>query len=645
MIPRNNLKEGYYISSFLCIGQLQNILDIKIRHDQAIALWEYRNSEVKLIRYWELERLSGIKQHAKALYDTNAFSNLLSVLLEEEGLALTDIIEIWGTTPVENSRLYLEGFPSTVAFHSIAHLLTAICYDNKKPMESCILGLALDAGPDSMFEDDAYDKNYYSACVIKDGGVDFFSVESPGRLWSYARKKFSMQEGALMALANAMPTQFHISSNTISQWCKYDFWGRESQKNAKVVVDDITEYIYELAKKGVLSLDNRFSIEENCLSMIIETIGEVSKAIVFRNVERIIEKYKMIPSETIVALAGGFALNCPTNTALIRKYGFKGYQIPPCASDTGIALGVGIAAFFDLIASQRASIHIGSAYYGQGTGDIETAIAKYTDYIVDVHQCNMDEISELIINGEILAWINGNAEIGPRALGNRSLLADPRSIATKDKLNKIKKREWWRPVAPVVLEQYGGEYFEDYISSPNMLLNLSVVKEKRQLIPAVVHFDGSARIQSVSAASNPVLFELLKAFYAKTNIPILCNTSLNDKGEPIVNRIEEAIEFCLHKGLTTICVNGQTIIKVKICENMLGTPPQLRNTSYFLRSDSSRSIERKLNPHNLSVKELTFYYDNPKIFDGVNTELEEDAQKIRLLTQEYLRTNEFGLNR
>lgn len=645
MSQRTVLKEGYYISTFLCVGELQNVLDIKIRHDHAIALWRYWNEEIRLIRYWEIERLSGIKQHAKALYDKRAFYELLSILLAEEKLDISDIIEIWGTKDVESNRLYMKGFPSTVAFHSIAHLLTAICYDNKAPMDSCIVGLALDAGPDSMFEEYAYDKYYYSGCVIKKGKLDFFTVESPARLWSYARKKFGMQEGALMALANAISRPFFVDNNLISFWCEYEFFGKESSTNAQIIVDSISEYIFSLCKNGKLSLDNRFSSEENCLSAIIEIVSEVSKRIVFRNIDRIIREYNINPAETTIALAGGFALNCPTNTAILSKYGFEGYQIPPCASDTGIALGVGIAAFWGLIKNKKASVVFDSAYYGQGVGNIQYVIEKYDDYIVDVHSCNMNEISELLINGDIIAWINGNAEIGPRALGNRSLLADPRTTKSKDKLNEIKKRQWWRPVAPVIMDQYGEDFFYDYVSSPNMLLNLYVVKEKQELIPAVVHYDGSARIQSVSLRSNPILYALIESFYKKTNIPILCNTSLNDKGEPIVNRIEEAINFCLHNGLTSICVNGNTLITLKKCNDMYALAPKLRNTDLFFSKCDNKAIERALNPYNLSVKELTFYYDNLGHFKNFNIEVEDNAKKIQMQTKKYLNDNRFGLDR
>ena len=189
------MKSGFYISAFICIDELQNLLDIKLRHDQSIALWEYRDKKLKLIRYWELERISGIKQHPKALFNSKYFMKLLSFLLKDEGLELTDIISIWGIKNLEEDQNYRMQFGKEFAFHSIAHLLTAIFFNNSNPFSDCILAMALDSGPDSQFEEDAYERKYYSACVIENGNINFFSVESPARLWSYCSKKFDLREG------------------------------------------------------------------------------------------------------------------------------------------------------------------------------------------------------------------------------------------------------------------------------------------------------------------------------------------------------------------------------------------------------------------------------------------------------------------
>lgn len=645
------MQEGYYISVYGCIDPLQNILDIKLRHDQTVALWKYQEQRIELIRYWELERISGLKQHAKALFSKDTFYLLLKHLLKEEGIGLDDIIDIWGTKELESNCSYRTQFEEKYAFHSIAHLLTAICFQNEDPFHDSILGMALDAGPDSMFEPNAYERLYYSACVIHNSRITYFSVESPARLWSYAYKKFGLREGTLMALSNAMDTKCEVPNDLLQQWSAYTFYDEHSRYHAQEVVEAISAYVLSVDKSSSgrtgQNYDSRFSKEDNYISMVMKIITELSLNIVCRNIDRAVETYQLDTKNMTLALSGGFALNCPINTAILERYKFRSYQIPPCASDTGIAMGIGIAAFYPLLNKGQAKLDIHSAFLGQQVNDVEQAVSRYKDHIQQLRPITMDEITELLANGEIFIWLNGSAEIGPRALGNRSLLADARTIASKNRLNEIKKRQWWRPVAPLILDECGEKYFENYRTSPNMLLNLMVRKEKEKMIPAVVHFDGSARVQSVDLNENKVLYTLLKNFYKKTGVPVLCNTSLNDAGEPIINSVEEAIVFGLHKGLNYVCVNGNTLIQLKKVDMELGKVAQLRNRELFFASESFGVQEflREENPHKLSVEELTFYYDNPGRFKGLSLRNEECAQEVRVATAAYLETYKNGLRR
>ena len=645
------MNEGFYLSAYICINEMQNLLDIKLRHDQTIALWEYRNQTLRLVRYWELERISGIKQHAKAVLNKKAFDDLLNFLLKDENLTIKDIICVWGTKDLENDCNYRMQFDSKFAFHSIAHLLTAIYFNNSHPFNDCILGMALDAGPDSMFECDAYERYYYSACVIKDGNFDVFPVESPARLWSYAYKKLGIREGTLMALSNAMDTTCFVPDTLMNKWRSYEFFNEEARYNAQDLVESICDFVFQVSNNEIgikcSQFDLRFSKEDNSLSMIMKIISQLSLDIVYRNIDMIMGKYHLLGTETIFALAGGFALNCPTNIAILEKYKFHSYQIPPCASDTGIAMGIGIAAFFPLLKEKKIQLDIGSAFYGQDVGNVQQAVMKFSSYIQEARPADLNEFSDLLIVGEILVWINGKAEIGPRALGNRSLISDARSTASKDRLNIIKKRQWWRPVAPLVIDEYGKDYFTNYFTSPNMLINLTVRDDKREQIAAVIHYDGSARVQSVSAEDNDALYMLLNSYFHKTGIPILCNTSLNDAGEPIINRIEEAIEFALHKGLTFICVNGNYIIRLKKSNEEIGKPPSLRNQEFFFAPKDFCVTEylSEENPHELNIDELTFYFDNPNNFENLPLHSKECAYKVRMCTEEYLRKYMLGLSR
>lgn len=639
------MKEGFYISAYVCIDKLQNIENIKLRHDQAIALWKYERKKLSLIRYWELERISGIKHHAKSLFSKKNFYRLLSFLLKEEKLSVKDIVGIFGTKNLEDSAEYREQFNSyNIAFHSIAHLLTSIFYGNSSPFDSQILAMALDAGPDSQFEENAYQKKYYAACVIKNHELEFFSVESPARLWSYSRKKFKMQEGSLMALASASKSFCEVTDSKMAEWLEYKFYDESARINSQNLVEDICKFVDEKFEK--LVLDKRFSREENKISIIIKIINLLSKKIVERNIDYALNKYDIDSKETIIGLAGGFALNCPTNSEILNKYNFYDYQIPPCTDDSGIALGIGLSLFYEGLKNNDIKLNISSPYFGSGLEDISIAISKNKKFIKSVRKVNLSYCVDLLINDNILVWINENSEIGPRALGNRSLIASASSKSVKNNLNKLKQREWWRPVAPLVMDEYGAKYFKNYRTSHNMLLNFDVKEEFVNIIPAVVHLDGSARVQSVSEYSNSKLYLMLKEYYEKTQIPILCNTSLNDKGEPIINTVSQAIDFSLSKGLQYICINGEILLELKKETNEKKGRKFLRNEQYFFEYDK-KIIEtiKKLNPYNLNINELTVYYDNPDIFNNFSLKRKKDIEYIKKVTDEYKKKYKNGLER
>ena len=539
-------------------------------------------------------------------------------------------------------------FNNDICFHNIAHLLTAIFYGNKNPFSDNIIALSLDAGPDSMFEENAYEKQYYSGAVVKNGKLEIFSIESPARLWSYPFKKFGLREGTLMALATATNVEYY--NFDYSKYDNISFYNEEARGNSQYIVEDICKEVFSINKEEIgircSAFDDRFSEQDNYISMIMKIISKLSERMVFKQIDNILKKYDMIPEKTIIAIAGGFALNCPTNSAILKKYNFKGYQIPPCASDTGIALGVGLAAFYPLLSTKQCFVDLNSAYYGQYHGGINGIDQKLKRYIESIEEVNLNNIAEDLVNN-VIVWVNGNSEIGPRALGNRSLLGDPRFQEVKDKLNNIKKRQWWRPVAPLILDEYGDEYFIDYCYSPYMLLNLNVKENKRDEVVAILHHDNTARIQSVSSNSNNILYNLMQEFYKITNMPLLCNTSLNDAGEPIINNINEAIEFALQKGLTAIYVDGRYKVNLKLVSEKLNKGFNMRELS-FHSPDMNLDIEKFVNdsnPYNLTLEELTYYYDNPNYFKTKKLTNKNDIEYIKQKTNEYLLKYPNGLKR
>jgi len=199
-----------------------------------------------------------------------------------------------------------------------------------------------------------------------------------------------------------------------------------------------------------------------------------------------------------------------------------------------------------------------SAYCGMPLVDAEDALHEFAPWVESVSPFDPGQFVA-DISGSILAWVDGCAEIGPRALGHRSLLGDPRSTKVKDMLNCCKQRQWWRPVAPVVLAEYANEWFEQQRSSPFMLEAVTVRPGVRDKVPAVLHLDGSARHQTLSATDDALLHRAIEAFRSETGVPLLCNTSLNDKGEPIVNTVAEALTFCVSKGIQVAYISGSRV--------------------------------------------------------------------------------------
>src|SRR5579875_1581061 len=168
-----------------------------------------------------------------------------------------------------------------------------------------------------------------------------------------------------------------------------------------------------------------------------------------------------------------------------------------------------------------------------------------------------------LAEGKVVGWYQGRAEVGPRALGARSILADPRRAEMRDVVNeRVKHREWFRPFAPSILDERGSEYFVDYRPNPFMLLVERVRPERRREIPAVTHVDGTGRLQSVTRTFNPLFYRLIESFERLTGVPVVLNTSFNVRGEPMVNRPEEALADFDATEMDALVIGNQVLEKV-----------------------------------------------------------------------------------
>lgn len=254
-----------------------------------------------------------------------------------------------------------------------------------------------------------------------------------------------------------------------------------------------------------------------------------------------------------LCLAGGVALNSVMNARLLSETEFEHIFIQPAASDAGNALGAALWVWHQVRGHPR-SWTMEHAYWGPAfaDGDHKEVLARRKLPFREVADPPA-EAARLLAEGRIVGWFQGRAEIGPRSLGARSILADPRRAEMKDIVNaQVKHREGFRPFAPSVLHERGPEYFDRYYPNPFMLLVLPIKSEKRAVVPAITHVDGTGRIQSVTRDQNETYHRLIEEFDRLTGVPIVLNTSFNVRGEPIVNTPEEALDDFFGTGMDAL---------------------------------------------------------------------------------------------
>lgn len=274
---------------------------------------------------------------------------------------------------------------------------------------------------------------------------------------------------------------------------------------------------------------------------------------------------ELCPSENL-CYAGGVALNSVANERIIRESGFKNVYIMAAAEDSGTAIGAAYHGLWQLTEhnSRRPIFHDapGGTYT---SADISAALnASENIHVVNSRDVISDAV-DLLCDGKIIGWFDGGSELGPRALGQRSILCDPRKPGAKDTLNlRVKMREPFRPFAPAVLLEEASNWFDfdgTPPESPFMLRVVNVKPEKRDAVPAIVHVDGTGRVQTLTQTNNGRFYELVRKFYEKTGVPVLLNTSFNRMGEPIVETPGHAIACLLKTGLDCCVFDDRIVFK------------------------------------------------------------------------------------
>jgi carbamoyltransferase len=282
----------------------------------------------------------------------------------------------------------------------------------------------------------------------------------------------------------------------------------------------------------------------------------------------LVRQLRAISKSDNLAMAGGVALNGITNERIIRESGFNNVYIIPAAEDSGTAIGAALFADWQLNGRNR-YIHLRRDSLGRSytSATIINAVESTPFLVKQKPKSSVEAAVDLLCDGKIIGWFSGGCELGPRALGQRSILCDARRPDAKDILNsRVKYREDFRPFAPVVLANHATEWFDlDGVEaeSPFMLRVVPVREDKRSVIPAVVHVDGTGRLQTVTEELNGSYYEVVKRFFERTGVPILLNTSLNTRGEPVVETPEDALWCLLMSGLDA-CVFDDFVVTKEV---------------------------------------------------------------------------------
>lgn len=387
-------------------------------------------------------------------------------------------------------------------------------------------------------------------CSKKDGIVE---LKKYGKEYSlgdfYADAACSMglgnySEGKLMGLASYWKSDIEYSNfdKETKEMKEPDFYKWYSKQNP---------YPFEAYMKDTIHY--------------IKAAGEIQK--IFNNTILDLTEYlKSFDSkEENLVIGGGCMLNCSANAEIEKQGLFKNIYCFPATNDAGISLG---AAYLyateiceDITTKQIEHVYLGVDHPRSKT------FFRLKEHDNIVNEYNIDKVVDVLCQNEVIAWYQGRSEAGPRALGHRSLLASPCKREMLSLINdKIKEREPFRPLAPIVLDKYYLDIFDDPNPenlTPFMLKNVKIKKEWQHRIPAVCHIDGTARPQYLKREINPELYDLIEAFYKKTGIPLLINTSLNGKGEPIVETLEDLFKFLEHNGIVDYAIyNAKKILRL-----------------------------------------------------------------------------------
>lgn len=334
--------DGYYLFIYSSISAIENVVRFSPRHDHNMSLWEKKQDRVSLLRHWEFERLTGMKHHMISFFNLEEARHFINTLLSEFNLTLDDINDIIGT-PGLSSKGYLTDWnhPDSVTYHALCHLYSGLLMDSEKFFNDNILAISIDGGSDTVIERDAWGKNMFAVAICQKGKIRFSRFPASARLWSQASQINNMAEGSLMALATAVIDKSFDIAPYLAELRKTDIYNTTE-------IDRLYEKLELIAKDQSLKKTdksgnmNQFSSSDIYLSTLMKAIQFLSVEMTSMGIRHIVKQFNINTSEYYLSISGGYSLNCPNNTEMMKVFSFKGQLIPPCGNDSGQSIGMAL---------------------------------------------------------------------------------------------------------------------------------------------------------------------------------------------------------------------------------------------------------------------------------------------------------------
>ena len=337
-------------------------------------------------------------------------------------------------------------------------------------------------------------------------------------------------------------------------------------RDGRLVDGSDTDYAGEWRVKDTYhwDFDETSHVEELLEEYEREDVADAAQQLLEEQVFDVVRHWMDETGAENLALAGGVFLNVAVNRKLIHELDPDDFHVFPAAGDDGLPVGAALASYYSRNPGAE-PLHLQHPDLGPGftSSHVETVLDQ-RKLTYEKQESIVDAVADLLLDGNIVAWFQGRMEYGPRALGNRSILIDPRLTDGNDRVNaEIKFRESWRPFAPSVLDRAVDDYLVDPIADPFMVTSFEVRDEREDEIPAVTHVDGTTRPQVVKEENNPRYYDLIDTFDSKGGVPLVLNTSFNLSGDPIVCSVEDAIDTFYNCGLDALAVGDHLLQKEK----------------------------------------------------------------------------------